>query len=61
MQRTHFTLGVNTEAYFGCSVVYNGDTFILGGKKEPNQVISHLTPMGNTKKHTPLSLPTWLT
>ena len=42
MQRTHFTLGVNTEAYFGCSVVYNGETLILGGKKEPNQVISHL-------------------
>ena len=42
MQRTHFTLGVNTEAYFGCSVVYNGETLILGGKKEPNQVISNL-------------------
>ena len=41
MQRTHFTLGVNTEAYFGCSVVYNGETLIFGGKKEPNQVISH--------------------
>ena len=41
MQRTYFTLGVDTEAYFGCSVVYNGETFILGGKKEPNQVISH--------------------
>ena len=42
MQRTYFTLGVDTEAYFGCSVVYNGETLILGGKKEPNQVISHL-------------------
>ena len=42
MQQTHFTLGVNTEAYFGCSVVYNGETLILGGKQEPNQVISHL-------------------
>ena len=41
MQRTHFTLGVNTEAYFGCSVVYNGETLIFGGKKEPNQVISY--------------------
>ena len=42
MQRTHFTLGVNTEAYFGCSVVYNGETLVLGGKQEPNQVISLL-------------------
>ena len=42
MQRTYFTLGVDTEAYFGCSVVYNGETLILGGKKEPNQVISYL-------------------
>ena len=41
MERSHFTLSVNTDAYFGCSVVYNGETFILGGKKEPNQVISH--------------------
>ena len=38
MQRTNFTLGVKTEAYFGCSVVYKGETLILGGKKEPNQV-----------------------
>ena len=36
--RTHFTLGVDTEAYFGCSVVYHGETLVLGGKKEPNQV-----------------------
>ena len=42
MQRTYFTLGVDTEAYFGCSVVYNGETLILGGKKEPNQVIYYL-------------------
>ena len=42
MQRTYFTLGVDTEAYFGCSVVYHGETLILGGKKEPNQVISNL-------------------
>ena len=41
MQRTNFTLAVDTEAYFGCSVVYNGETLILGGKKEPNQVFSH--------------------
>ena len=38
MQRTNFTLDVNTEAYFGCSVVYNGETLVLGGQKEPNQV-----------------------
>ena len=36
--RTHFTLGVDTEAYFGCSVVYHGETLVLGGKKKPNQV-----------------------
>ena len=38
MQRINFTLGVDTEAYFGCSVVYHGETLVLGGKKEPNQV-----------------------
>ena len=38
IRRTHFTLGVDTEAYFGCSVVYHGETLVLGGKKEPNQV-----------------------
>ena len=40
MQRINFTLGVDTEAYFGCSVIYQGETLILGGKKEPNQVNS---------------------
>ena len=39
MQQTYFTLGAETEAYFGCSVIYNGETLIFGGKKEPNQVI----------------------
>ena len=38
MQQTYFTLGAETEAYFGCSVIYNGETLIFGGKKEPNQV-----------------------
>ena len=38
IRRTHFTLGVDTEAYFGCSVVYHGETLVLGGKKKPNQV-----------------------
>ena len=33
MQRTVFTLDVATEAYFSCSVVFNGETLILGGKK----------------------------
>ena len=47
MQRTYFTLGVNTEAYFGCSVVFNGETLIMGGKKEPNQVISNLKSSKN--------------
>ena len=41
MQEINFTLGGQTEAYFGCSVIYNGETLIFGGKKEPNQVISH--------------------
>ena len=40
MQRTDFTLDDATEAYFSCSTVYNGETLILGGKKEPNQVSS---------------------
>ena len=47
MQRTNFTLGVNTEAYFGCSVIYNGETLILGGKSEPNQVCSCLYRQNN--------------
>ena len=42
MQGINFTLGTDTEAYFGCSVIYKGETLIIGGKKEPNQVISHL-------------------
>jgi len=40
MQRIVFTLDDTTEAYFSCSTVYNGETLILGGKKEPNQVCS---------------------
>lgn len=38
MQGINFTLGTDTEAYFGCSVIYKGETLIIGGKKEPNQV-----------------------
>jgi len=56
MQPTYFTLGVNTEAYFGCSVVYNGETLILGGKKEPNQVISNSNSSKNYLFHSSAKL-----
>ena len=56
MQRTYFTLGENTEAYFGCSVVYNGETLILGGKKEPNQVISNSNSSKNYLFHSSAKL-----
>ena len=35
-----FTLGTGTEAYFACSTILNGETFVFGGMKEPNQVFS---------------------
>ena len=38
MKGINFTLGQETEAYFACSLVYNGETLLLGGKKEHNQV-----------------------
>ena len=34
----NFTLGPATEAYFACSAVFNGETLIFGGMREPNQV-----------------------
>ena len=33
-----FNFGPGTEAYFGCTVVWDGQAVILGGKKEYNQV-----------------------
>ena len=38
MSEINFTLDVGTEAYFACSLIYMGETLILGGKKEYNQV-----------------------
>ena len=32
------TIGDNTETYFACSMVFKGETFILGGKRIYNQV-----------------------
>ena len=34
----NFTLGPATEAYFACSALFNGETLIFGGMREPNQV-----------------------
>ena len=33
-----FNLGDGTEAYFACSTVFQGETLVLGGKREFNQV-----------------------
>ena len=35
---TDFNLGDGTEAYFACSTVFQGETLVLGGKRELNQV-----------------------
>ena len=32
------SLGPGTEAYFGCSSILNGETYVFGGKREYNQV-----------------------
>ena len=34
----NFDLGPGTEAYFGCTTVFKGETIVFGGKKEPQQV-----------------------
>ena len=33
-----FTLGPHTEAYHACTAVFNGETLVFGGMREPNQV-----------------------
>ena len=33
-----FTLGPHTEAYYACTAVFNGETLVFGGMREPNQV-----------------------
>ena len=38
MKQINFTLGLGTETYFACSLVFNGETLVLGGKNEYNQV-----------------------
>ena len=38
MTDINFNLGPRTEAYFGCTVVFKGETIVFGGKKEPQQV-----------------------
>ena len=34
----NFSLGPGTEAYFGCSSILKGETYVFGGKREYNQV-----------------------
>ena len=38
MAGINFNLGPGTEAYFGCTTVFKGETIVFGGKKEPQQV-----------------------
>ena len=38
MTGINFNLGPRTEAYFGCTTVFKGETIVFGGKKEPQQV-----------------------
>ena len=38
MDGINFNLGPGTEAYFGCTAVFKGETIVFGGKKEPQQV-----------------------
>ena len=33
-----FTIDDSTEAYFACSIVFKGETLVLGGKRKYNQV-----------------------
>ena len=39
MNGINFKLGPETEAYFGCTTVFKGETIVFGGKKEPQQVL----------------------
>ena len=38
MKSINFEFGENTEAYFACTTVLHGETLILGGQKQSNQV-----------------------
>ena len=38
MKSVNFEFGEKTEAYFACTTVLNGETLILGGQKQSNQV-----------------------
>ena len=38
IKRMDFVFGNSTEAYFACSIIFNGKTLILGGKQNYNQV-----------------------
>ena len=38
MKNINFELGENTTAYFACTTVLNGETLVLGGQKQSNQV-----------------------
>ena len=47
MKNINFEFGDNTEAYFACITILNGETLVLGGQKQSNQVClfthSHIT------------------
>ena len=38
MKAINFNFGAETEAYHACTVVLKGQTLVLGGKTQPNQV-----------------------
>ena len=35
-------MGNETEAYYSCSAILNGETLVLGGKRHFNQVSFHI-------------------
>ena len=38
IDKINFDLEAGTEVYHACSIVFKGETFVLGGKTQPNQV-----------------------
>ena len=38
IEKINFKLGAGTEVYHACSIVFKGETLVLGGKTQPNQV-----------------------
>ena len=42
IKSVNFVMGNETEAYYSCSAILNGETLVLGGKRHFNQVSFHI-------------------